>query len=123
MKLHSICIDQQKNLIVKYELTKIEDTDYFIDDFLKEAGFEKRQNEYVYSNKDIIEFNKRIKWVAEKFNNDFGPKNVNICDQLQVTLQSLKETSDLFERTLSVGEKIKNNKTHNPKIGSNFKRS
>ncbi len=121
--MHSICINQQKNLVVKYELTNNIDIDYFIDDFLKEAGFEKKQNEYFYSNSDIVEFNKRIKWTVEKFYGEFGAQNVDVCEPVKNSLESIKDTNDLFERAISMGEKIKSKETHDPKISSNFKRT
>lgn len=121
--MHSICIDGQKNLVVKYELTNNLDVDYFIDDFLKEAGFEKKQDGYYYANDDIVEFNKRINWVADKFFNEFGGEKVELCEPVRNSLGSIKDTADLFERALSVGEQIKKKKIHEPKISVNFKRN
>jgi SNF2 family DNA or RNA helicase len=109
--------------VIKYELTHNEDVDYFIDDFLKECGFEKKQDVYIYSNKDIVQFNKRIKWVVDKFYKDFRPENVDVCEPIKNSLVHIKDDSDLYERALTIGEQIKNKKTHEPRIASNFKRT
>ena len=120
--MHSICIDQQKKLIVKYEPTHNIDTDYFIEDFLKESGFVQNQNTYSYSSNDLVEFNKRIKWTVEKFIRDFGPENVEVCEPIQQALQLIHKDADFFQDALSLGEKIKNKKDHNPKFSASFHR-
>ena len=120
--MHSICIDQQKKLIVKYEPTNNIDTDYFIEDFLKESGFVQNQNTYSYSNNDLVEFNKRIKWTVEKFIRDFGPENVEVCEPVRQALQLIHNDVDFFKDALSLGEKIKNKKDHNPNLPTSFHR-
>ena len=120
--MHSICIDQQKKLIVKYEPTNNIDTDYFIEDFLKESGFVQNQNTYSYSNNDLVEFNKRIKWTVEKFIRDFGSDNVEVCKPIQQALQLIHKDADFFQDALSLGEKIKNKKEHNPNLPNIFHR-
>ena len=120
--MHSICIDQQKKLIVKYEPTNNIDTDYFIEDFLKESGFVQNQNTYSYSSNDLVEFNKRIKWTVEKFIRDFSSENVDVCEPISKALQLIHNDVDFFQNALSLGEKIKSKKDHNPKLATNFHR-
>ncbi len=120
--MHSICIDEQKNLVVTFEPTGNLDVDYFIEDFLKEAGFGKDQNTYVYDNKDLVEFNKRIKWTVDKFVKDFGIENVDVCEPVQKSLSTIQSNTDFFKDALTKGAEIKNKKDHNPNVSKTFHR-
>lgn len=122
MDLHSICIDEQRNLVVKFEPTNNKDVDDFIEDFLNEADFEKNQNNYVYESKDLVKFNKRIKWVIDQFIKNFGKENIDICESAQKSLDSIQTNTDFFENAISSGNNIKNKKEHTPNISKTFHR-
>jgi len=120
--LHSICIDEQKRLVVKFEPTNNLDKDYFIEDVLKEAEFEKNQNTYVYKNKDTVKFNKRIKWVIDLFVKDFGSENVDVCETIQRSVEAIQTNVDFFKNALIKGGEIKSKTEHTPNISKSFHR-
>ena len=120
--MHSICTDDHNNLVVKFEPTSNTNVDYFIQDFLSEAGFEKDQDTYTYENKDLVEFNKRVKWVVGKFLKEFGKENVDVCDPIAKSLESIQSTADFFKNALEKGDEVKNKTKHNPNISSSFQR-
>ena len=119
--MHSICIDD-KNLIVKFESTNQYETNYHIDDVLKEAGFEKNQDTYVYKNENTIKFNKIMEWTVDKFCSEFGSENVDICELVQKSINSIHTNADFYHSALIKGEEIKNKNEHTPNISKNFQR-
>ena len=46
--MHSICWDELRNLVVKYETTNDYENDYEINEFLNEAGFVLREENNGY---------------------------------------------------------------------------
>ena len=120
--MHSICIDEQKNLIVKFEPTKDFYIDYDINDFLNESGFEKNQNTYVYKNNDLVKFNRKIEYTTKKFVNCFGDKNVDICESVQKSIKNIQANINFFKNAMIKGKEIKNKKEHSPNISKNFQR-
>lgn len=123
MKLHKICIDEQQNIVVNFEPTNDFDKDWSIDDFLKESGFgEKSKHLYTYKNKDMVQFNKRIKWTVDKFLRDFGEENVDVCGSVKRSIEEIQNDVDFYKNAIKNGEEIKNKKEHNPNISKNFQR-
>ncbi len=120
--MQTICLDENKNLIVEFEPTNDFSVDYYMEDFLKVAGFEKNQNKYRYVYRDIVEFKKRVKWVVDKFLKDFEHDQVKICDPVNEYIDSINRDTDGFENALSLGKEIKDRQTHNPNISSKFSR-
>ena len=64
--MNSICIDENNQLVVKFEPTGNFSTDYFIEDFLNESDFTKNENDFSYKSEDIVEFKNRVKWTVDK---------------------------------------------------------
>ena len=69
--MNSICIDENNQLVVKFEPTGNFSTDYFIEDFLNESDFTKNENDFSYKSEDIVEFKNRVKWTVDKFKKEF----------------------------------------------------
>ena len=120
--MHKICFDESKNLTVEYGPTGDHDIDFFIEDYLKEAGFKKNQNLYTYTSADIIQLNNRVDWIIKKFIKEFGKDNVDICDSVKQSFDSIQSVSDSFENALIIGEEIKQKSNHSPKLSSKFTR-
>lgn len=120
--MHRICTDEKNNLVVDFEPTGNIEVDYFIEDYLNEAGFEKSQNKHIFYNKDAVQFNKRINWVVGKFIDTFGENKVDVCDIVKRSVSDIKNTEDEYTEALSKGVEIKSKSEHNPKISSAFKR-
>ena len=89
--MHSICWDELRNLVVKYETTGDYENDYDVNEFLNEAGFVLRDENndvktYVFTKTaDPVKTGKTINWTIEKFAKVFGgPDALDVCPQLQV---------------------------------------
>ena len=120
--MHKICLDDKGNLIVTFEPTNDFDIDSLIEDFLIAAGLEKNQNTYVYKNKDIVQFNKRIGWISDKFTKVFGAENMDVCDSVNKAKEIIQSDKNSYENALVKGKDIKNKKGHEPNISKKFKR-
>ena len=120
--MHSICIENQKNLIVKFESTNDYDVDYSINEYLEEAGCAKNQNAYVYSNHNPVEFEKRIVWIAEYFIEKFGKENVDLCGAVKDKLNLIQDNKESFDNAKIIGKEIKNRGEHSPNTSTTFVR-
>ena len=120
--MHKICTDQRNNLVIEFEPTNNIETDYFIEDYLNEAGFEKTENNYTFYNNDPVQLNKRINWVVRKFFETFGEENVDVCEPVKKSLHEIKNIENDFTNALSRGSQIKSQSEHNPNISESFKR-
>ena len=121
--MHSICIDDHGNLIVK--LGHIDDPGqgYFVKDCLGMANFKQAPDDvYTYSNPDLTKFNKIIKWCVEYCTKSFGSENVDVCDAVKSKIESIYANKDSFERAKTSGNEIKNKRDHAPNISDKFKR-
>ena len=94
--MQSICLDETKRLVVKFEPTGNFSKDYFIEDFLNESDFTKIENNFFYESEDIVEFKKRVKWTVDKFVKEFEG-NLEICDYVNQYLDSIniRETDNI----------------------------
>jgi SNF2 family DNA or RNA helicase len=117
--MNSICIDENNQLVVKFEPTGNFSKDYFIEDFLNESDFTKIENDFFYESKDIVEFKKRVKWTVDKFVKEFED-NLEICDSVDKYLDSINTDNDSYEKALTLGKEIKEKSTHNPNISDKF---
>ena len=96
--MHSICFDELKNLIVKYETTGDYENDYDVNEFLNEAGFVlKDENNdvktYVFTKTaDPVKTGKTINWTIDFFTKVFGgPDALDVCPQLQSVRKTLED--------------------------------
>ena len=117
--MNSICIDENNQLVVKFEPTGNFSTDYFIEDFLNESDFTKNENNFSYKSEDIVEFKNRVKWTVDKFKKEFE-NNLEICDSVGQYLDSINTDNDSYEKALTLGKEIKEKSTHNPNISDKF---
>jgi len=120
--MHKICFDENKNLTVTYEPTGDTAEDFFMEDYLKEAGFKKNQNLYTYAFSNLVQFNNRVQWIIKKFVDKFGENKVDICDSVKKHYISIQNTTDFFENALKIGNEIKQQSNHDPKVSSKFSR-
>lgn len=121
--MHNICIDEQKNLTVKFELTNDYTQDYMMDEYLRAAKFIKNSDGYIFKNNDIVKFRNTLKWVVDYFRKHFEIENVNICQEVEIELDSIQNNKNLFEKAQSVGEEIKQKNIHGPNISKTFHRT
>ena len=127
--MHSICWDELRNLVVKYETTGDYENDYDVNEFLNEAGFVLRDENndvktYVFTKTaDPVKTGKTINWTIEKFAKVFGgPDALDVCPQLQSVRKTLEDGKEMFEKAKQAALDVKNKTEHNPEVGRNFKR-
>ena len=118
--MQSICLDENKRLVVKLEPTGDSNKDYFIKDWLNEAGFTKIENDFFYESKDIVEFKKRVKWTVDKFVKEFEKEDREICDPVNEYFDSINTDKDSYENALTIGKEIKEKSIHNPNTSKKF---
>ena len=118
--MQSICLDENKRLVVKFEPTGDSNKDYFIKDWLNEAGFTKIENNFFYESKDIVEFKNRVKWTVDKFKKEFEEEDREICDPVNEYFDSINTDKDSYENALKIGKEIKEKSIHNPNTSKKF---
>lgn len=121
--MQKICIDENRNLIVEFSPTDDFGIDFEIELFLNEAGLQKKENIFVYTNSDIVEFKKCVKYVVDKFLEQFGNDDVEICEPVKEFLDEITSDADRYTQSLSLGREIKNKSEHSPNVPSTFTRS
>lgn len=115
-------MDDHHRLEVKLDTIDDPGKSYYIDEYLKAAGCQVRDNIYTYDNIDAKETNKRIKWFADYFPEYFGSVNVDICDNVKSILESIYSNVEFYKTALSKGEEIKKKNHHEPNISDKFRR-
>ena len=121
--MHSICIDGQEGLVVKFEPTSDYSLDFEIDDCLQTAGYKKSNSTYTFPNTDLIKFEEIMEWTAEYFVEKFGRENIDLCSKLESRIESAKKNEASFEEAKTMGEMIKNKNGNSPNVSKTFCRS
>ena len=121
--LLDICINDQNNLVVKFEPTDNFDVNNDVEEYLLTANCIKDKNTYVYPNNDLVKFERRIEWFVDYFVKEYGEKNVNLCEKIKEKLHLIHNKTDLFEKAKILGVEIKNKQKHNPNISKSFCRN
>ena len=127
--MHSICFDELKNLIVKYETTGDYENDEDIKMWMYEARYVLRDENngvktYVFTKTaDPVKTGKTINWTIDFFTKVFGgPDALDVCPQLQSVRKTLEDGKEMFEKAKQAALDVKNKTEHNPEVGRNFKR-
>jgi len=94
-----------------------------MEDWFSEAGYKKNDGKFVYSNNNVVELNKRIKWTVEKLTSQFGSEQVDVCEPVKNFYNSISTNANLYKNILSLGTQIKQKNENNPNISSNFIRT
>lgn len=90
---------------------------------MKTAGCQQLQdNVYAYNGTDQNKINKRVKWFTDHFVKQFGNKNVDICDNVKVMLESMHSNIEFYDKAISAGRRIKEQNYHSPSISNRFRR-
>ena len=84
-----LCFDDINNLVANYEKTGDYTTDYEINAFLKECGFEVDSEEngvttYIFPKSADPKLTvNTIEWTIEQFTKVLGPEGFEVCEKLQ----------------------------------------
>ena len=117
--MHSICIEEQ-SIVVKFGSTSNSPTNEYVLECIKEAGYTKNHDGYIYQNADLIKFENNIKWTVKFLIKELGKEHVDLCTEIENRLSLITKNEMSFEDAKAIGEKIKRKKEHTPRIAKTF---
>ena len=120
--MHSVCIEEQKRLIVKLDPINDYSLEFFINDTLQTAGYEKNQDVFVYQTADLVKFEDIAKWTVKHLEKKLGEDNIELCSEIKNRIESIEENESDFENAIKLGEEIKNKTRHDPPTPQTFRR-
>jgi SNF2 family DNA or RNA helicase len=116
--LHSFCYDSYKNLELKYKKSDDSQIEFNNQDWLNEAGYEKRVDSFIYSRThSSVNFRKVIKWTIEKFG-----ESLDICPKLENEVEQGENLQDQYESARENGIRVKSKQEHDIELPSTFLR-
>ena len=116
--LHSLCYDTYRNLELKYEKSDDSQNEYYDLDWLKEAGYEKHEDLFIFPRtNNSVKFRNTIKWTIEYF----GDK-LEICSELKKENEESKTVQEDYQLARENGIKIKSKDEHEVELPSTFLR-
>ena len=123
-----LCFDDINNLVANYEKTGDHATDYEINAFLKECGFEVNSDgngvtTYIFpkSADPKLTIN-TIEWTITKFNEVLGPDGFEVCENVQSKKTDSDNRKENFLKAKQRALEIKNKTGADPQISPNFVR-
>ena len=120
--MHSICIEECNKIIVKFEPTGDEWQNYRVNDVLCTGDYKLDGTTYVYTNYDLVEFEKSIQQTVDFFIREFGRNNIELCAKIKNYMTSIETSRLSYTNALHEGKKVKDKQKHSPNVSKKFRR-
>ncbi len=123
-----LCFDDINNLVANYEKTGDYTTDYQINAFLKECGFNVDSEEngvttYIFPKSADPKLTvNTIEWTIEQFTKVLGPEGFEVCEKLQNKKTDSDNRKENFQKAKQRALEIKNKTETDLQISPNFVR-
>lgn len=125
----SLFIDDTGSLVLEYHFTNDYELDYDLVEVVKSGDFEEIKQDdknkvlFIYSNSDnTVKLFKIANYLKNYFKNHPKLGTITISRDIEKSLMDQEKEQELFQESLEKGTFVKNKKTHDPILGTNFKR-